>query len=124
MALCHYTVRMEKEDKKRPIQPNDKYIVRFPDGMRDRIAEIAKENGRSMNAEIVARLEESLAKESELTQESIAALLQQQEERLKHWMTGNVLGVLHRLDGAETPAATQEGFSGDQSVSNTEKHGS
>ena len=34
----------------------DKFIVRLPDGMRDRIAEAAKANNRSMNSEIVARL--------------------------------------------------------------------
>lgn len=33
--------------------------MRFPDGMRDRIAVEAKANGRSMNSEIVARLEAS-----------------------------------------------------------------
>lgn len=40
-------------------QAADKYIVRFPDGMRDRIAEAAKQNNRSMNAEVVARLQAS-----------------------------------------------------------------
>lgn len=35
---------------------SDKFMLRFPDGMRDRIAAAAKESGRSMNAEIVARL--------------------------------------------------------------------
>lgn len=34
-------------------------MLRFPDGMRDRIAEVAKVNGRSMNAEIISRLEAS-----------------------------------------------------------------
>lgn len=34
-------------------------MVRFPDGMRDRIKEAAKASGRSMNAEIIARLEHS-----------------------------------------------------------------
>lgn len=43
------------EDRKP--QSADKYIVRFPAGMRDRIAEAAKANNRSMNAEIVARLQ-------------------------------------------------------------------
>ena len=38
-------------------RPDDKFMLRLPDGMRDRIAEIAKANGRSMNAEIVRRLE-------------------------------------------------------------------
>ena len=36
-------------------------MLRFPDGMRDKIAEIAKSNGRSMNAEIIARLEQSFS---------------------------------------------------------------
>jgi plasmid stability protein len=37
----------------------DKVIVRLPDGMRDRLKVAAAENKRSMNAEIVARLDES-----------------------------------------------------------------
>lgn len=36
-------------------------MLRLPDGMRDRIAEAAKANGRSMNAEIISRLETSFA---------------------------------------------------------------
>ncbi|MDR0216199.1 MAG: Arc family DNA-binding protein [Comamonas sp.] len=46
--------------EKRKPQSADKYIVRFPDGMRDKIAEAAKANNRTMNAEIVARLEQKL----------------------------------------------------------------
>lgn len=42
-----------------PSETADRFIVRLPDGMRDRIAEVAKANNRSMNAEIVARLEHS-----------------------------------------------------------------
>ena len=41
-----------------------KFIVRLPDGMRDRIAEAARANNRSMNAEIVARLEATFARPS------------------------------------------------------------
>ena len=41
----------------RTAQSADKYIVRFPEGMRDRITELAKSNGRSINAEIITRLE-------------------------------------------------------------------
>lgn len=37
---------------------SDKFIVRLPDGMRDRIKAAAEANSRSMNAEIVATLEE------------------------------------------------------------------
>jgi hypothetical protein len=45
--------------EERKPQSADKYIIRFPDGMRDQIAEAAKKNGRSMNAEIILRLEHS-----------------------------------------------------------------
>lgn len=37
---------------------NDRYMLRLPDGMRDRIKAAAEANNRSMNAEIVATLEE------------------------------------------------------------------
>lgn len=45
-------------------QLQDKYVLRLPDGMRDRLKVAAADNGRSMNAEIVARLEASLASPS------------------------------------------------------------
>lgn len=45
---------------KKTIQTEDKYIVRFPDGMRDRIRIEAELNGRSMNAEITTRLQQTL----------------------------------------------------------------
>lgn len=35
----------------------DKFVVRLPDGMRERIAEIANTNHRSMNSEIILHLE-------------------------------------------------------------------
>ena len=38
---------------------SDKIMLRVPDGMRDRIAACAKVNNRTMNAEIVARLQSS-----------------------------------------------------------------
>lgn len=41
----------------KPIQPQDKYVLRMPDGMRDRIKKAADRSGRSMNAEIVTALE-------------------------------------------------------------------
>lgn len=47
--------------QKPPSRTADQFVVRFPDGMRDRIAAEAKKNNRSMNAEIVSRLHDSLA---------------------------------------------------------------
>lgn len=49
------------EEKEFPSDRADKFVVRFPEGMRERIAEAAKANNRSMNAEIVARLEKSFS---------------------------------------------------------------
>ncbi len=44
----------------------DKFVVRLPEGMRDRIAEVARAQHRSMNSEIIARLESSLQQDGEL----------------------------------------------------------
>lgn len=41
----------------------DKFVVRLPDGMRERIAEVARTHHRSMNSEIIARLERTLVAE-------------------------------------------------------------
>lgn len=35
----------------------DKFVVRFPDGMREKIAAIAKANHRSMNSEVINKLD-------------------------------------------------------------------
>lgn len=43
-------------DDRFPSEKQDKFLVRLPDGMRDRIKYAADANGRSMNAEIVAAL--------------------------------------------------------------------
>ncbi len=40
-----------------PSRTADKFIVRLPEGMRERLAEAAKANDRSMTAEVVSALE-------------------------------------------------------------------
>lgn len=42
-----------------PSRKADQFVARFPDGLRERLSEVAKSNGRSMNAEIVTRLQGS-----------------------------------------------------------------
>lgn len=60
MALGQYHCGMEsKPPQDTESRHADKYIVRFPDGMRDRLKEEAKANNRTLNAEIVARLQQS-----------------------------------------------------------------
>lgn len=56
----------------------DQFIVRFPDGMRERIAETAASNGRSMNAEIIETLERG---PSELQRRVLALELQNDHYR-------------------------------------------
>lgn len=41
----------------------EKFVVRLPEGMRERIAGVARNHHRSMNSEIIARLERSLVQE-------------------------------------------------------------
>lgn len=40
-----------------PSDQQDKFVLRLPDGMRDRIKAAAEKSGRSMNAEIIHALE-------------------------------------------------------------------
>jgi hypothetical protein len=51
------------ERKPYPSESADKFLLRLPDGMRERIAREAKLNKRTMNAEIITRLEESFSVE-------------------------------------------------------------
>lgn len=48
----------------KPGRGSDQFALRLPDGMRDQIKTLADANGRSMNAEIVARLEKSIVMEA------------------------------------------------------------
>lgn len=39
---------------------SDQFVLRFPSGMRDRVAELAKLHGRSMNSEIISMLDKAI----------------------------------------------------------------
>ncbi|MGJ9420735.1 Arc family DNA-binding protein [Massilia sp. CMS3.1] len=51
---------MQPTKAKRTPQQADKYVLRLPDGMRDKIAELAKTNNRSRNAEMVLMLQQAI----------------------------------------------------------------
>ena len=51
---------IRKSPKPNVGQDVEKFVVRLPRGMRARIAEVSRLSHRSMNSEIVARLEQSL----------------------------------------------------------------
>lgn len=60
-----------------PSDKLDQYIVRFPDGMRDRLKDEAAKNNRSLNAEIVARLDASFEKGESIPREQVADIVQE-----------------------------------------------
>ena len=58
-----------------PSRKQDQYIVRLPEGMRDRIKAAAAANHRSMNAEIVGALEAMFPEPRESTAEDEKAVV-------------------------------------------------
>ncbi len=48
------------DENKYPSQLAERFQIRLPDGMRQILKDAAAENGRSMNSEIIVRLQESL----------------------------------------------------------------
>ncbi|WBM43475.1 Arc family DNA-binding protein [Comamonas aquatica] len=75
-----------------PSDQADKVLVRMPDGMRDRLKEVAKSNNRTLNAEIVARLEESFSTKAS------APISAQQIELLVSSLENKVLMLSMRYD--------------------------
>jgi len=57
----------------------EKFVVRLPSGMRSQIADVARTNRRSMNSEIIARLEDSMANAYVLSEASAETLTTVQE---------------------------------------------
>ncbi|WP_123508612.1 Arc family DNA-binding protein [Pseudomonas frederiksbergensis] len=72
----------------------DRFVLRLPDGLRLKLKRIAKENRRSLNGEIVARMERSLAQpqSGELSDEVRLALIRE------------VFGLKDTLDISKTNA--------------------
>jgi predicted DNA-binding protein len=73
---------------KKVTRREDQFVVRLPAGMRDRIAAVAANNGRSMNAEIVKALEKHLENDDTLTVlwekvERLEAMIRDHDEQLR-----------------------------------------
>lgn len=56
--------------------PDPKFLVRFSDDMRERLAEEATKNGRSLNQEILTRLRASFDRTPSSLEERVAKLEQ------------------------------------------------
>src|SRR5680860_666458 len=84
-----------------PSRKQDQFIVRLPDGMRDRIKAAADANNRSMNAEIVAMIEEQLNKSNK--QDGLLQMLRQIAENLdaeKHAVDAKLAEILAAIHAA------------------------
>ncbi|MBM7328708.1 Arc family DNA-binding protein [Agrobacterium sp. S2] len=79
----------------------DKIIVRLPDGMRDRLKEAADQNNRSVNAEVVARLEHSFSGiEEELSQAVLKTTVNAKAQKdALHEVIGMLSGIIMELGG-------------------------
>jgi hypothetical protein len=62
---------MPKKTAKGAGRGSEQFVIRFPEGMRERLAHLAGANGRSMNAELVHRLEASMAASDEVKKAKI-----------------------------------------------------
>jgi hypothetical protein len=95
-----YACRMEEKRRSATSNASDKFIVRLPDGMRDKIAEAARSNSRTMNAEVVARLQTTFQEYhagSKLGREGVLLML---GSVLRH-MTRALLAVAPKLRAAD-----------------------
>ena len=63
---------------------NAQYNLRWPDELKEKIAQSAKEHNRSMNADIVARLEQSFEKDdaAEFDKEFVLQVIKSQESTI------------------------------------------
>ncbi|GAA3721108.1 hypothetical protein GCM10022421_31990 [Oceanisphaera sediminis] len=70
------------KEKAYPSEKLDKFMLRFPDGMRDDIKNAAEASGRSMNAEIVHRLQQSFAGSSSVPESLLGQLFDSRHNKL------------------------------------------
>lgn len=60
------TATKRKPSVRKSATEDEKFVVRFPKGLRPQIAEAAKQSHRSMNAEIISRMGRTLELEDEV----------------------------------------------------------
>ena len=92
-----------------PSQTLDKFILRLPDGMREEVARRAKAGKRSMNAEIVQRLEsyDSLSAQLEESRE-LANALQKLVENQQSLLRFTAMHLHETLWRAPAPKSAKE----------------
>ncbi|MCM2493061.1 Arc family DNA-binding protein [Burkholderia glumae] len=90
---------MEDIDIKAVGRDSDKFLLRLPDGMRERISASARRNGRSMNAEIVACLQLAFPDSNKMHEPSaLSSLTAEQRELASEVAAEAFRAVLKELD--------------------------
>ncbi|MDW9902121.1 Arc family DNA-binding protein [Sinorhizobium meliloti] len=74
----------------------DQYMLRLPDGMRDRLHAEAKSNARSLNSEIVARLDASFSGNRQLSS-AVAEFL---EQHIQSEVNARLKAIAAKIGGA------------------------
>ena len=101
----------------RPSRTLDKFVLRLPDGMRDRIQQQAANNGRSMNAEIIDILTQALGSQRSvewraLRQEYLTteAMRREAYDRMRHWgeRASEIRNEMRRLRGETDDSSPDE----------------
>ncbi|MBO1007091.1 Arc family DNA-binding protein [Acidovorax sp. SD340] len=94
-------------------QDADKYIVRFPEGMRERLKNLAKANNRTLNAEIIARLQASFTEPAQGVDRDVAIASSTAEAMLKALDRANEHGklLLKKVEAIEARLIQPEGTS-------------
>lgn len=99
---------MSKDNKTAVSRDSDKFMLRFPEGMRSHVSDAAERNHRSMNSEILARLERTFRWDEVDHQHpaELSAEIQQAAARIQELMREFRLLQVDR--DASAPLSTKE----------------
>jgi hypothetical protein len=96
-ARIDATLRRAHAEANPPGRASPSFVVRFPDdGMRERLAHIAKKNGRSANSEIIDRLQRSMIGDQIANLEEMATWQNERIEKLENTVKDLAEQLRHR----------------------------
>ena len=81
---------------------NAQYNLRWPDELKEKIAQSAKEHNRSMNADIVARLEQSFEKDdaAEFVKGFVLQVIESQQDQINQ-LQKMIQDLMNQLRGSK-----------------------
>ncbi len=81
---------------------NAQYNLRWPDELKEKIAQSAKEHNRSMNADIVARLEQSFEKDdaAEFDKGFVLQVIESQQDQINQ-LQKMIQDLMNQLRGSK-----------------------